>query len=236
MFSWIKRHSCCQNCFLRQRMTSRWERNRAMLHKEDHEYKTTLTKSEIWGHLRRDMKTIKDKLFAGERQLSFPSAPVTNVTNPTENTGIVFYLWTQRLTLVFYLWTPRLTLWQITVLNVSIIYTPQWIKLLFPCYREQSMVFWVRGRNKYINMSNGINVWNNKRLCWNTVVLIYRRTSRLFCETGRLRSRCFHLFIHPVCPMLVSLLFSLSSIIVSIILLYKTPPPPLHLPLHFNQH
>lgn len=56
------------------------------------------------------MKTIKVKLFVGERQPAFLCALV-NVMNTKENTDTVFYLWTQKLTLD-----------RIAVLKVSIIY------------------------------------------------------------------------------------------------------------------
>lgn len=43
IFSAMKRHCCCQHCFLRERVTRHWEWNRAMSYKEDYKDKTTLT-------------------------------------------------------------------------------------------------------------------------------------------------------------------------------------------------
>lgn len=43
IFSAMKRHCCCQHCFLREGMRRQWEWNRAMLYKEDYKDKTTLT-------------------------------------------------------------------------------------------------------------------------------------------------------------------------------------------------
>lgn len=65
IFDAMKRHCCCQHCFLRERMTRRWEWNRAMLYKEDYKRQNSFDKSEIWGHFQGDMKTIKVKQFVG---------------------------------------------------------------------------------------------------------------------------------------------------------------------------
>ena len=43
IFSAMKRHCCCQHCFLGAGMTRQWEWSGAMLYKEDYKDKTTLT-------------------------------------------------------------------------------------------------------------------------------------------------------------------------------------------------
>lgn len=55
IFNAMKRHCCCQHCFLRERMMRQWEWKRATLYKEDYEDKTALTSlkfedasTEIW--------------------------------------------------------------------------------------------------------------------------------------------------------------------------------------------
>lgn len=84
IFNAMKRHCCCQHCFLRERMMRQWEWKRATLYKEDYEDKTALTSlkfedasTEIW-------RLSKTRCLSGGWQLAV-SCAVVNVTGGKKN-------------------------------------------------------------------------------------------------------------------------------------------------------
>lgn len=95
IFSAMKRHCCCQHCFLRERMTRQWEWNEAVLYKEDYEDKTTLTSLKFEDTSREIWRLSKSSCLLERWQLAALCALV-NVMNKTENTDAEFYLWTQK--------------------------------------------------------------------------------------------------------------------------------------------
>lgn len=89
MFSAMKRHCCCQHCFLRERMTRQWEWNGAMLYKEDYKDKTTFTSLKFEATSRETWRLSKSSCVLEGWQLDVLCALV-NVMNRTENTDVEF--------------------------------------------------------------------------------------------------------------------------------------------------
>lgn len=98
IFSAMKRHCCCQHCFLREGMRRQWEWNRAMLYKEDYKDKTTLTSLKFEDTSRETRRLSKSSCLLEGWQLAVFSHP-RGYDEQDRNTDIEFYLWSQKLTL-----------------------------------------------------------------------------------------------------------------------------------------